>query len=112
MNITEGSLKRNKYNRLVQESKSHVDYYVCTWTKVIEDKNGRKFNINIIEYDTGVLLQYGFPKYTIEGSFFRYDYKEHFTVTYFGPENATVKSIENFYNEIWLKMSCQYDFED
>lgn len=111
MKITESSLKRKKYIREVKESKSHNDWYVCTWIKLIEDEKGKKFTIEITEYDVGKLGELGFPKYSFEGSFFRNDYKESFTVSYRG-ETESLKDIEEFYEEIWLKMSCQYDYED
>ncbi|WP_066320445.1 hypothetical protein [Bacillus sp. FJAT-29814] len=113
MKITENSLKRNKYIREVRESETHNDWYACTWTKLISDETGKKYTIEITEYDIGKLEQFGFPKYNCKASFFRKDYRESFTVSYSGDSESTkLKDIENFFDEVWIKMSCQYDYED
>jgi hypothetical protein len=113
MKITENSLKRNRYIREIRDSKIHNDWYACTWTKLMSGDKGKKYTIEITEHEIGKLEQFGFPKYSFKASFYRYDYRESFVVSYNGElETIKLKDIEQFFDEVWIRMSCQYDYED
>ena len=96
----------NGYKRF---SSSNINYSEYGLQKCVSDGKGKKYHINVWVYDCSkypkVDKQHWIrfaPDVQLSNKNFRFD------TGLFQNDETTVSSIEQFYEDIWVKMECNY----
>jgi hypothetical protein len=113
MQITEELLKKAGYKEFHSNWKNS-DCYIKSFQKRFDDELGKKYFITLDMYDYSKrVLEYTFDcdsQMYIERDKKDGEYKNEitFNVNYFVDCYSTIEEMEQFFEKIWLTMSCRH----
>jgi len=113
MLISIENLVANEYKQFSDNFKKNTDTYVCSYQKRFDNCKGKKFYITITVYDLSKInmsnKQWIGYNFSAEVQYNRMsDGRNTFNVKYMINNNTTIQEMEDFFDDIWVKMECNY----
>jgi hypothetical protein len=109
MLISTENLRADNYKQFINDSKTAIGSYTCSYQKRFDDSDGIRYFITVNVYN---------PFYTSNPENIHFEATCNFNgmsnkiatfdVLYFVKTGATLEEMESFFNNMWVNMKCDY----